>query len=219
MGTLIKKTKRHPVCQRSASISAPARIGAPSIGESGHRTEETHHLVELVVVTEHLLDHAETLGDHQCAEGPLQGAKGNEHSDVRRDRARRREDGEAARSDEEESAATEDVAESRADDEQDGEGQGVGGTEPLQGAGTAAETAVDRRPRDIHDRGVQEVHQVGEEHDAGDDPSEAIERWNLVGHDRWGGICTGGDVHGSTFFEKAKSMSDMSNIVRSEQSM
>ena len=114
---------------------------------AGGGSEETHHLVELDVIDEDLLRQTEALGDHQRTEGALQYSKTDQHADTRRHRTGGREQCEPGRANEEESAATEDIAESRARDQQDGERQGVAGAQPLQGAWSAAEVAVDRRAR------------------------------------------------------------------------
>jgi hypothetical protein len=123
---------------------------------------------------EDLLEQAEALRDHERAEGALQRPEGDEHADGRRGGAGGREQGEPGRADEEQPAAAEDVPESRAGDQQHGKGQGVAGAQPLDGAGPAAEVAVDGGGGDVDDRGVEQVHDIGGQHDGRHDPAQAV---------------------------------------------
>ena len=155
-------------------MSAPARIGAASIGTPVAGPNRPSRLVEFGVVGEDLLHQAEALGDHERAEGALERPEGDEHADGRRRGAGGREEREACRADEKQPAAAEDVAESCAGDQQDGEGQGVAGAQPLDGVGAAAEVAMDGGTGDVDDRGIEQIHDVGGQHDGRHDPAQAV---------------------------------------------
>ena len=73
------------------------------------------------------------------------------------------------------------VAEARRDDEADRERQRVGREDPLQGALTAAEVGADRRAGEVGDGRVEQVHDVGDDHDRKDVPAVAVApRWAAV---------------------------------------
>ena len=169
--------EKHQAPPDTPEVGVDQRAGHNRRGEHRHtrcRTEQTECLAEFGVVGEDLLHQAKPLGDHQRPEGALQGAEGDEHFDGRRGCRRGREQGEACRADEKEAAAAVDVAEPCAGDQQDGERQGVGGAQPLQGAGAAAEVAMDGGAGDVDDRGVEHIHEVGGQHDGRHDPAQPI---------------------------------------------
>jgi hypothetical protein len=138
------------------------------------RAEQAGGLVELGVVVEDLLEQAEALRDHERAEGALERPEGDERAHARRGCRSGGEQREAGRAEEKQAAAAEDVAEPRAGDQQHGKGQGVAGAQPLDGAGAAAEVAVDGGGGDVDDRGVEQVHDVGGQHDGRHDPAQAV---------------------------------------------
>jgi hypothetical protein len=94
---------------------------------------------------------------------------------VRGNRAGRRHQGEAGRADQEEAAAAEHVAEPGAGDQEDGEGEGVAGAQPLQGGVAAAEGGLDRGTGDVDDRRVHQVHHVRRDHHREDEPAQRVE--------------------------------------------
>ncbi len=156
-------------------VGADERTGEDRRSEHGEarcRAEQPGGLAELLVV-EDLLQHAEPLRDHQCAEAALQRSEGDEHAHVLAEGAGSREQGESRQAEQEHAAAAEDVTEPGACDQQHGEGQRVGGAQPLDGALSATEVQADGRPRDVDDGGVEQVHGVGSEHDERDDPADA----------------------------------------------
>ena len=86
-----------------------------------------------------------------------------------------REDGEPDQAEQEHPATAEDVSQPCPRDQEDGKGQSVGGAQPLDRAGTSAKFAVNRGARDVHDRGVEQIHGVGGQHHGRHDPAHAVE--------------------------------------------
>ena len=171
--------QEHQTPPDAPEVGVDERAGDDRRGEHRHarrRTEQTQCLVQLGVVGEDLLHQAEALGDHQRAEGPLQGPEGDQHADRRRGCRSGGEQREARRADEKQPAAAEDVTEPRAGDQQHRERQGVAGAQPLQCRRAAAEVAMDRGTGDVDDRGIEQIHDVGGQHDGRHDPAQAIAR-------------------------------------------
>ena len=92
----------------------------------------------------------------------------------RRERARDRGEREAGDADDEDAPAAEDVAEAPADDHEDAEGERVAGGPPLHRRRAAAELGADGRGGDGDDRAVEQIHDLGDEHDREDDPAPAV---------------------------------------------
>ena len=59
----------------------------------------------------------------------------------------------------------EDVAEAAAEEQQAAEGERVGVEHPRERGRAEAEVGVDARERDVHDGGVEDEHQLGDQHD------------------------------------------------------
>ena len=78
IGTLIRNTSRQPMPHRFASTSAPARIGAASMDSPiiGPKAPNTL-LISSSAKT--LLEHPESLGDHQRSEAALQHPEADQH--------------------------------------------------------------------------------------------------------------------------------------------
>jgi hypothetical protein len=70
--------------------------------------------------------------------------------------------------------AAEDVAQATADDHEHGEGEGVARGPPLHGGRAASELAADGRGGDGDDGAVEQVHDLGDEHDGEHDPAPAV---------------------------------------------
>ena len=117
------------------------------------------------MLVEDLLDHPEALRDQDGAERALDRARGDQHAGRDRDGAQCGCGGEADDPDHEQAPAADQVAEAGAGDQQDREGQRVGGDEPLHRRVAAADLCADRGRRDVDDRAVDEVHHLGHEDD------------------------------------------------------
>ena len=172
-GTLMRKIIRQPVPSRSAETSQPARIGPamaarPMIGPKAAKAPPISLGGKTVLIM------PEPLRDEQRAEAALQHAGGDEDVGRRRQRARDRGQREAGDADDEDAAAAEDVAEAAADDHEDGEGERVAGRPPLHGGGAAAQLVADGRGGDGDDGAVEEIHDLGDEHDGEHDPAPAV---------------------------------------------
>ena len=114
-------------------------------------------------------DHdAEALGNEQCTEPALDQPAGDQHGGVDGEAAAERGEGEACDADEEHPALSVAVTESTTDDEQDTEGERVARAQPLDQGLAAPDVAHDRRRRDVGDRRVHEVEDVGDDDDRQD---------------------------------------------------
>ena len=70
--------------------------------------------------------------------------------------------------------AAEEVAEAAAEQQQAAEGQGVGGDDPLAAVVGEAERLLGGRQRDVHDRRVEDDHQLGDAEDGEDGPAAGV---------------------------------------------
>ena len=82
--------------------------------------------------------------------------------------------GEAEQADDEGAFAAEEVADAAAEQEQAAEGQGVGGDDPLAVGDGDAQVALGGGQRDVHDRGVQDDHQLGDGDDGESPPAARV---------------------------------------------
>jgi hypothetical protein len=141
--------------------------------ETHHRPEGSEDLGHLLL-GEDLFEHPESLGDHQRPERALQHPEGDQHLHRWRRRARRGHQGETGRADQEQPPAAEHVAQARTGDQEHSEREGVAGGQPLQGGGAATECGPNRRAGDVDDRRVQEIHDVGGDHDCEHEPAQRV---------------------------------------------
>ena len=112
-----------------------------------------------------VVSRASTPGAAIAAPTPWSGAGGHEPLGRLRQPAEERgerEDGDAA---EEQPAAAEDVAEPAAEQQQAAEGEGEGVQHPGEGSRAEAQVGVDLGERDVHDRRVEDEHQLRDQHD------------------------------------------------------
>jgi hypothetical protein len=148
-----------------------------------HRPEGAEHLAHLVL-GEALLEHPESLGDHQCSERALQHPEADQHRRRGCGRTGCGHHGEPGRADQEQPAAAEHVTETCAGDQEHGERERVAGAQPQQGGGAAAERVPDRRTGDVDDRRVHQVHHVRRQDDREHQPAQWIARDGLDRCDR-----------------------------------
>ncbi len=168
-----------PDDHRDAADRAVDREGAPAPGAVGGGG-----------------DGAEDLGDQQGGRRALGGPGGDQAPCSGGESAGERGHGEGGRSDHEEAAPAEDVPESSAEDEEDGEGDAVPGGDQLQDGGPGTEVVVDGRQGDIH---YEEVKHREERPEQDGDQSGCTEgrggerrRSGGVGGGRGGGGAGGG---------------------------
>jgi hypothetical protein len=142
-------------------------------GQPHHRAERRERAAHLLR-REDVLDDAEALRDQQRAEAALQHARRDEGLRRGGERAGRRREREARDPDEEDPAAAEHVAEPPSDDEEDAERERVPGGPPLHRGRAAAELGADCGGGDRDHRAVEQVHDLGDQHDGQDDPAPAV---------------------------------------------
>ncbi len=155
---------QHPTEQRAGDRREP-----DDRAEGGERLAEFRRL-------EHLADDAEALRDQQRPDEALDRAGRDQEGRIGGQRTGHRGDGEAGGPDHEEILAAELVAQPATDDQRHGEGQGVGADHPLHRAGAAAEVALDGGGRQIDDRRVQQIHDLGGQDDRQHQPAPAVRR-------------------------------------------
>ena len=112
-----------------------------------------------------VVSRASTPGAAMAAPTPWSARAATSHSGRLRQPAEEggeREDGDAA---EEEPAPAEHVAEPAAEQQQAAEGEGEGAQHPGEGGRAEAEVGVDLGERDVHDRRVEDEHQLRGQHD------------------------------------------------------
>ena len=106
--------------------------------------------------------------DARCGEGRADALERAGRDELARrlgEPAERGGDGEDGETDLEGAAAAEDVAEAPPEEQEPAEGERVGVEDPREGRGAEGEVGVDARERDVHDRGVEHDHQLGDQDD------------------------------------------------------
>ena len=107
--------------------------------------------------------------DQRSAEA-LEGTGADQHALACRKPVEQRGAGEDDEADEEEPLAAEQVAKASAEQQEAAEDEGVGVDDPLQAAVGEVEIGLDRGQRDVHDRRVEDDHELGETNEDEDDP-------------------------------------------------
>jgi hypothetical protein len=115
-------------------------------------------------------------GEINAAPSPRQGARADEHALASGETVEQRRAGEDSEPDQEQPLQAEEVAEAAAQQEEAAEDEGVGVDDPLQAAVGEVKVVLDRRQGDVHDRRVENDHEVCQADEDEDDP----------------GICRGG---------------------------
>ena len=174
-GTLMRKIMRQPVPSRSAETSQPARIGPamaarPMIGPKAAKAPPISLGGKTVLIM------PSPCGISSAPKPPCSTRVAMRSVGRRRQRARDRGQREAGDADDEDAPAAEDVAQATADDHEHGEGERVAGRPPLHGGGAAAELVADGRRGDGDDGAVEQIHDLGDEHDARGRPSASGRR-------------------------------------------
>jgi hypothetical protein len=100
----------------------------------------------------------------------LHGADGDEHLRGGRETARQRGGREQAEAGEEDAAAAEEVARPAAEQQEAAERERVGVDDPLEAVDREPEIGLDRGKRDVHDRDVEDHHELCDGEDGEDEP-------------------------------------------------
>ena len=112
-------------------------------------------------------------GDDRSADA-LDGASRDQEPLRVREPAAQRGSGEERDADQEQPPVPEEVAEPAAEQEKAAEGQQVGVHDPRERLLREAEIVPDRRQRDVHDRAVEDDHDVAQAKDVEGDPAAAV---------------------------------------------
>ena len=158
--------------QRARQQAAEQHAEAASAG--AHEAVDAHRLRPVPGFGEDVHDERQRDGgDHGAAEA-LQRARGNEDRLRAGDSADQRRRGKERDAGEEQPALAVEVAEPPAEQEEPAVGEHVGVDHPHQRAVGEAEAALDRRQRDVHDRGVEHDHELARAQHVQGEPSLAF---------------------------------------------
>jgi hypothetical protein len=152
----------------------PAEQQADRGAAAGDRAEDPEGGVALLRVGERRGQQRECRGGEECAEDALQGTGGDEDAEGLRGPAEGGGDGEADQADDEGGLAAEEVADAAAEQQQAAEGEGVGGDDPLAVLVREGQGGLGGRQRDVHDRRVEDDHQLSEAEDPEDRPAAGV---------------------------------------------
>ena len=149
----------------------------PTGQDAGHAAaredepEDPHRLGALGCLGEERDHQRERDGGHECAAEALHGAHGHEQLLRRGEAAAERGAGEDPDPDQEELPVAEEVAEASTEEEESAEGQEVRVDHPRERRLREPEVVADRRQRDVHDRPVEDDHQVAQAEDVQGEPA------------------------------------------------
>ena len=110
----------------------------------------------------------------------LYGADRDEHAGGGREPAGQRGGREQAEAGEEHAAAAEQVARPAAEEQEAAEGERVGVHHPLEAVGGEPEISLDGGERDVHDRDVEDHHELREGEDGEDEPPRVGGRGRII---------------------------------------
>ena len=161
IGTLTKKIHSQPAYSvstppSSTPMAAPEPAIAPRIPRALFRSEPS---------CEGHRDDREDRRRQRGAGESLQGARRDEHPRRGGEPAEERDEGEERQSGHEHLAPPEQVAHATTEQQESAERQRVGADDPLEVLRREVEILLDRRERDVHDRHVEDDHQVGDAED------------------------------------------------------
>jgi hypothetical protein len=145
-------------------------------------------LVALSRIGEGRRQQREGSGGEHGAEGALQRARRDEHPEALRRAAEGGRTGEPEQAGDERPFAPEEVGDAPADQQQAAECQRVGRDHPLSVVVGEAQLALGGGKRDVHDRHVEDDHQLGYPDHGKDQPAAVSAGFGLRGH---GGISCG----------------------------
>src|SRR4051812_31119435 len=156
----------------------PSEQDADRASAGGDEPEDTHRLRAIALLGEEGHDQRERdCGDDRAAEA-LHRTGAHEKPLRGREAAGERGEREKRDSSEEEAPVAVEVAEAPAKEEEAAEREEVGVRDPGERGLSEAEILADRRERDVHDRRVEDDHEVAEAEYEESDPAPAV----VVGH-------------------------------------
>ena len=177
-------------------MEQPAGQDGPGHGGQAHQRADRHQGPAQVLGREHDLHQGQALRDHDRPEQALQQAGDDQEDDIGGETAGQRGQGEAGHAEQEQPTAAEQVPEPARGDQAEREGRGVGAQHPLHGHLAAAEVRADGRAGQVGHAGVDQVHDVGDNHDDQDEPCAAQRQ--RAGDKRFGWALVNGHEHCST---------------------
>ena len=141
--------------EQAAQQDARRRTAARS------RTVDAEREVALAALRECRHQERERRGSEQCPAEPLQPAECDQRPLGPGEAAQQRARGEQRQAGDEEPSAPEQIGDPAAEQQRPAEENRVGGDHPLQVRLREAEIRLDRRQRDVHDRDVENDHELG----------------------------------------------------------
>ena len=135
---------------------------AERAADAGQRAPDAERDVALTAGGERDGQQGEGRGGEQRGADALDGAGRDQRRLRSGEAARERRGGEQPEADQEQPPAAEDVAHPAPEQEQAAERERVAVDHPLQALGAEAEVGLDGRQRDIHDRDVEDDHELGD---------------------------------------------------------
>ncbi len=149
---------------------------------TGDGSEDAERLRALLRIGERHRDQRQRRRCEQCAEGALESAGREEHLLVLCEAAEGGGAGEPEQADDERPLPAVVVSDPAAEQQQPAEGQRVGGEHPLPVGVGDAQVGLRRRKRDVHDRRVEDDHQLGDrDHGQGEPALGVVARHARVG--------------------------------------
>ena len=160
-GTLTKKTPtpRGDVDQQATEDEAQGRAA------DGDRGEQPDGPDPLAALGEQAGEQGERGRGSERAAGTLQGTRGEQQPGGLREPTGKRAEGEHRNAGEERALTAEQIATTGTEEQQAPEGQGVAADDPRQLGRGEVERVLDVGKRDVHDRAVEDHHQLGRQDD------------------------------------------------------
>ena len=139
------------------------------------RGPDAHRFRALGALGEGRRDDGERRGRDQRATEPLHAAEDDEELRARREPVEEGGDGEDHDADEEHALAAEEVARAASEQQEPAEDERVRVHDPLEVGVRHVEVGLDRRQRDVHDRGVEDHHELRHAHEREHEPRVDVE--------------------------------------------
>ena len=166
-GMLMKKIQD----QLIELVSSAAEQHAGGAAASGHGAPDAERDVALAALGEGRGQDREGGGGEEAAAEPLQGAEDDQRALGPGEAGEQRADGEEDEAGDEEAPAAEQVGHPPAEQEDAAEHDRVGGDHPLEALLAEVEVGLDRRQRHVHDRDVEDDHELRRDDDGECDPA------------------------------------------------
>ncbi len=173
-GTLTKKIHGH----EKYWVSAPPRtrpIAAPPIAIAAQTPSALARSAPSLKVVEMIESAA---GEINARAEALECAEGDQHPFALREPVHQRGEREDHEPDQEDPLAPEQVAGAAAEEQEAAEDERVGSDDPLEAGFAQVEILLDRRQGDVHDRAVEDDHELREADQDQDDPRICLFSWH-----------------------------------------